>query len=127
MSKSKTPRERLSQLAHDVEIGNDDFGDIARAPRRKVADAIKVIAESVPEELITSTYLEEHCEVSGVASERVAWEAATAMIEEEASKKFLAGKDGEAGFLRDLAKQFRDKAEDASKRQKVLLKKQGIG
>jgi len=123
----KSPRARLDKLAKDVMDGKGHFEKLTNSLRHAVGAPIKHIAEAIPENLITEAYLEEHSQLSGVASERVTWEAATATIEEEAAKKFLAGKDTEAAFLRELAKQFREKATDASKRQHVMLKAQGIG
>lgn len=123
----KSPRARLNQLADDIMNGKSHFEKLTNSLRHTLAGQIEIIARTTPENLITETYLEEHSRLSSVASERVTWEAATATIEAEAAKKFLAGKDDEASFLRELAKQFREKATDASSRQKVILKSHGIG
>ena len=113
----KSARQLLLELLKRIGTG---------VKRKEIVEELHVITQLLPEDVITEAYLEEHCQLSDVARERVTWEAATSTVEEEAGKKFLAGKDVEASFLRDLAKQFREKANDASKRQDVLLKKQGI-
>jgi hypothetical protein len=74
---------------------------------------------------ITEEYLEAHCRLSSVASERVTWEAAVAHLRKMAGEFYVRGEENTALVLRTLSKEFDQRRADASERQSVMLKEMG--
>lgn len=66
---------------------------------------------------------DQHAELTSIASQRVTLEGVVTIIIEAASKAFGAGKDGIAGYLRDvLAPPFKQQLAEVTKKQQALLK-----
>jgi thermostable 8-oxoguanine DNA glycosylase len=73
---------------------------------------------------MTEEELDQHKDLSAVASERVTWEEACHIVQKLASQFFIADENEIADVLRDLGKRFDTNAKTASRRQTELLRKQ---